>query len=262
MKTNLLPKTVLVLGSLVAVGFLSPCRAQSIKTTVSTGFDYSYGKYGESTTTKVLFIPLTTRWDGDLWNVKLTVPYVRVSGPATVIPELGQVGLPPRPTAAAESGIGDIVLAGSYGVIRNTGFEGPSVDLTGRVKFGTSDFSKGLGTGETDYSTQLDCYQSFGRMTPFGSFGYRVMGDPPGFNLRNHFYTTIGANYRINQRTVVGALFDWRQKLLAGGDAGAELTGYVEHRMTDSWRLLAYGLAGFSNASPDGGLGLSLGHVF
>ena len=87
MKTTFPPKPALTLGLLVAAGVLSPCHAQSVRTTVSTGFDYSYGKYGETTTTKVLSIPLTTRWDGDHWNVKLTVPYVRVSGPATVIPD-------------------------------------------------------------------------------------------------------------------------------------------------------------------------------
>lgn len=261
MKNNIPFKILAALGIFAAVA-CSMSHAQFNPATLSTGFDYSTGDYGEATDTEFLSIPVTMRWDGANWNVKLTVPYVYVSGPSSVA-ETGPFGLLRRPNSAAESGLGDIVLSGSYGMISpREGVGGPWVDVTGRVKFGTASRSKGLGTGENDYATQVDIYQVFGRVTPFGTIGYRVMGDPPGANLENHFYTTIGASYRLSHSTSVGGMLDLRERIVPGGDSGREVTAFVDHRFGDSWRALGYVLNGFTDASPDLGFGLSLSYAF
>jgi len=36
-----------------------------------------------------------------------------------------------------------------------------AMDLTGKIKFGTADEDKGLGTGEQDYSLQADVFRFF-----------------------------------------------------------------------------------------------------
>src|SRR5690348_18451133 len=87
---------------------------------VGVGANYSTGKYGTATETKIWSVPFTARYETDVWTLKLTVPYLRVTGPANVIPDVGNTsdsGRRRRTTRAlttTESGLGDVVAAATY----------------------------------------------------------------------------------------------------------------------------------------------------
>src|SRR3954469_16788575 len=58
---------------------------------LGTGLTYTSGDYGTSTTTKILSIPFTARYDRDRWTLKATLPYLRITGGSSVIPGVGTV---------------------------------------------------------------------------------------------------------------------------------------------------------------------------
>jgi len=229
-------------------------------TTLSIGADYSSGNYGLSDSTRVLYAPVTAKHEAGRWVLKLVLPYIRITGPSNVVgaPE-DQVILPSGSFALrTESGLGDVVASAFYNVL-NAPF---GLDIGAKIKFGTADETKGLGTGKNDFSLQADFFKAIGAFTPFGTLGYRRYGDPADIDLRNAFYAAIGASYRMSQPTTVGLVYDWRDRIVQEGGRVSELTAYVSRRLSGDWKLQVYAVKGFTNASPDFGAGSALGYSF
>jgi len=220
---------------------------------LTTGLDYSTGKYGGTETTEIYYVPVTGKYEADEYTLKLTVPYLEVTGPGNVLIDLGPIG-PASTTSTTQSGLGDIVVAGTYNMYEGRG-NGTLVDVTAKIKFATADEAKGLGTGENDYALQADLYKTLGKNTVFGTLGYRVMGDPPGVTLNNVFYASLGAGRQYSQETSAGVILDLREKASATGYAQQELTAYVSHKLGKTWKAQAYAVKGFSNGSPEWGAG-------
>jgi hypothetical protein len=97
---------------------------------------------------------------------------------------------------------------------------------------------------------------------PYLDISYRWKGDPPGINYQNVWYATAGASYRYNKIWSAGADYAWREKLTATGDEISEATVYANYKISDHNKINVYGVAGFSDASPDWGLGFMLTHSF
>src|SRR5258708_5907659 len=150
-------------GCAFALGMGAACFALGAdgELSLGAGVNYSTGKYGTSAETKIVSVPFNVRYDTDLWTFKLTVPYLSVTGPANVIPGVGSFDSSGRPRRRAfagtttESGLGDTVASATY----NAYYDSTSkrgLDLTGRLKLPTAEADKGLGTGSTDESEQVD----------------------------------------------------------------------------------------------------------
>lgn len=221
--------------------------------TVGSGFDFSRGDYGLATDTEVLSVPLTLGYERGAWLFESRIPWLRIEGPATVV---GGGGGPVRPTTSAESGLGDISLSGTYRFGEIAG--SLNTAATFRAKLPTGSESRGLGTGEADFSEQFDFFRSFGTVTPFASLGYTVLGDNATYQLEDGPYASGGAHFRTGENTVFTAAYSWRHRYIAGGEHGQDALLAVTHDFSARWRLMAYGLVGFSNASPDSGGGLQV----
>ena len=126
-------------------------RAAAGKTSVNLGAEYSQGDYGTSSTTKIWYFPVTFGYETDLNVVSLTVPYLIVEGTGNVVASggMGMRRTTSNTNSTTETGIGDIVLTGSQKI---AGTATSRVDLTGKIKFGTANENKNLGTGENDYA--------------------------------------------------------------------------------------------------------------
>lgn len=226
------------------------------------GYDYSRGDYGLAQDTEVTFVPVHLSYDVGRWAFKTSIPHITIEGPATVV--AGGTGsgggAPTRPTTTSESGLGDITMSATYHARPVPGEL--NIDLTGRVKFGTADKDKGLGTGEADYYVQVDMYQNFGAITPFANFGYRFLGTSPAFQLEDGFYATAGAAYRLTSSTIIGAAYDWRSRIIDGAEHGTDALGFVSYTPNENWNILGYVLIGFNDASPELGLGTLLSYKF
>lgn len=219
------------------------------------GVDYSEGNYGTGSETKILSIPFMARYDRDPWKLKLTVPYLRVSGEGDVIPGIGQTNRGRR-GETTESGIGDTVLSATYGALYDAGSQF-GLDLTAKLKLPTGDEQRGLGTGSVDQTAQVELYKSIDRLTAFGTVGYTNFGDSDVVELKNAFHYELGALTRLNQIDSVGASLYGRQRVVEGGEPQRELTMFWNRRVAKAQRLQAYFLVGLADGSPDVGLGVS-----
>jgi hypothetical protein len=244
-------------GMLIAHGALA---AQESELTLGGGLHYSSGDYGTGTTTRITALAGTARYETGPWVYKATVPYLEVSGASSVIPGIGRVrgGAAPR---RSESGLGDIVLSATYAAYYDRSST-LGIDLTGKLKLGTADADKGLGTGEHDVIFLADAYRTFDRVTGFGGIGYHILGDSPSLPLDNVWSANLGASYKLDERDNAGVMLEGRQRVAAGASPQRELTGFFVRKLDRFWKAQAYALIGLADGSPDWGAGLSLARPF
>jgi hypothetical protein len=271
----------MVLSGLLLIGM--PVAHATDRFSLSTGANYSSGKYGTATTTDIWSVPFTAAYQTDRWTFKLIVPYIRIHGSGNVIPGTGPVnnsnplgrglghvlgggstpgGSTSTTTAATSaSGLGDVVASAGYTLFRSAD-RSFGLDLTGKVKFGTADVNKGLGTGQNDYGVSLDSYKVLGHWTPFGGVGWMNYGSSQYIQLKHGFNAYAGVDYRVASSDNVGVYYYFRQRIAVGGAAQSELTAYWNHKFSDHFRLQGYALGGMTNGSPDWGTGASVKYSF
>ncbi|NQD92194.1 hypothetical protein HP532_05935 [Pseudomonas sp. CrR25] len=234
------------------VSLAVPAQAEGFA--VSTGLDYSRGKYGTSTTSETWYVPVIAKYDSGPMFYKLTIPYLRITNPS-----VGPDGEPlPGGCGSVEKGLGDTVLSAGFALLHGNRGDGLMVDLVGKVKLPTADEDSCLGTGKTDYSVQVDLAQAFGAITGFATLGWKKFGDPSDTNFRDPIFASLGFVTRLAPATSVGAAYDWRQKVTSTGDEIQEFTLFLTQRLNPSWKVQLYALRGFSDASPDSGGGVLL----
>jgi hypothetical protein len=222
---------------------------------LGAGIDYSEGSYGTGSDTEILAIPFMARYDQDPWKLKLTVPYLRVTGPGDVIPGIGRTNRGQR-GETTESGIGDTVLSGTYAALYDKASQF-GLDLTAKLKLPTGDEQRGLGTGSIDHTLQVEGYKSIERLTLFGTLGYTFFGDSDVIELKNGYLSEIGASHRLNATDSVGGSLYGRPRVVEGGSPQRELMAFWNRRVAKAQRLQAYFLLGLSDGSPDVGIGAS-----
>ncbi|HLA74483.1 MAG TPA: hypothetical protein VJM76_01040, partial [Gammaproteobacteria bacterium] len=225
----------LLLGSLAA-------GAEQNSFSLTSGFDYSTGKYGTDSATDILYIPLIAKYETPRLTYKLTVPYISIKSAGGVVGGDGSpivIGAGSGGARTTQSGLGDIVGAVSYTLFEQTD-SSPLVDITGKIKFATADENKGLGTGENDYTVQADVYRTYGAFTPFGTLGYKVLGDTPTTNFNNVLFGSLGGGYKINQQTSSGLILDLREAATSSGSPQRDLTAYVSHKLTSEAKIQGY----------------------
>lgn len=248
---------------------------------VGTGADYSRGNYGTGTTTEIWSVPFAAIYRSHRWTFGLTVPYVGISGSGNVIPGTGPVddsnplergldqllgggastGGAATTASASASGLGDVVASAGYGVFSSAD-RSFGLTLTGKVKFGTADVNKGLGTGQDDYGLSMDSYKVLGAWTPFGGVGWMNYRSSPYIRLNNGMNANAGLDYRIESRDNVGVAWSYRQRIAVGGATQSEVTAYWSHRFGDRLRLQSHALGGMTNGSPDWGIGTAVNNSF
>lgn len=235
---------------------------------VGAGVNYSSGDYGTGSDTKILSIPIYGRYDTGPWSLKLTVPFLRVSGGTGAIPGVGRVNNS-NPLRRGIGNVelnppldlGDVVASVTYGAYYDRASQF-GVDLTGKIKFGTADEDKGLGTGENDYGGQVDVFKTYGQFTLFGGLGYTSLGSSQYISLNDVINVNVGTSYRLNDRNNIGLSYDWREKASAASSEMSEVTAFVSHRIDKQWKAQMYVLKGLSNGSPDWGVGASAAYAF
>ncbi len=222
----------------------------------SGGCDYSSGKYGDAKRTSILFIPYRAGYKQGNWSGQVSVSWVSIDGPGTVLE--GGVVLPSGGGATRrESGVGDTWLALAYDVEdfpAKLGF----LDVVGKLKVPTADEDKGLGTGEFDEVLQLDHMYPMGRLTPMTTLAYKKRGDPPSGDLKDTVYCSVGADWRQTRNFHVGASLDYQQASVDGVDDPLDLFAYMNYKHSVRWTVLPYLYVGLSKGSADLGGGIQL----
>lgn len=227
---------------------------------LGTGFDFSTGKYGAKLATDILYIPVTAKYETDDAFVKLTVPYIAITGPGGVIRGVGLVHpANVRTVRTTNAGLGDVTTSAGRTVYSGDAL---SLDLVGNIKFGTADEKKGLGTGKNDYSAEFDGYYSIDRTTLFATAGYKIYGAPAGVTMHNEPYGTIGASQKLSERESVGLMLDVAKSATPTSGDQREVTFYVSKNTSDHTKVQVNFLKGFATGSPNFGIGAMITGYF
>jgi hypothetical protein len=253
----------LLAAALVAAAF-GPAPARTAEAPVqwefASGVDVSTGTYGSALSTDIVYVPFTARFKGQHWRWDVTVPWLRLEGPANVV---GGSGAPivTDPTASGlrqASGLGDVVTGLGY---MTTRFAAQNLFIETKLRAKLPTARTGLGTGERDVAAQIDLYKVVGeRLTLIATGGYQRLGDPAGAVLEDGLLASAGANLKLTPATDLGLVLDHRNRPIATLEDQRSLIPYVSRRLTPAFGVTGYAVLGLTNSSPDRSLGLQLTH--
>jgi hypothetical protein len=224
--------------------------------TASTDLDFSSGKYGQAIRTEIYTYDVSGEYAYKDWTGKIVLPlYERVTGPGGVFPKIGRVGKVKRVVGSTQAkktndGFGDVDVSLAYDAYHNDS-NGWDISVTGEVKFGTASAAKGLGTGRADYSPSVAISRTMGKFTPWVSFGYRRVGKPASFQLRDYYYGSAGVSYAIDDDDSVAVSFDSSERSSLGSNVDNDASIEVSRDLDKSWSVGLTVLAGLSTAAPD-----------
>ena len=192
-------------------------------------------------------MPLILRQQRGKLGLKLTVPFVRVSGPSGAVP-IGDGGVvcddrlsrsgsgnggrgsgssgsnsvddcDDDPTTASQrttrAGLGDVEVEAAYALLESA-VNDLAVDLIGTVRLGTASASKGLGTGKHSGSLQADVSQGFGSFKVLGTLGYRVFQRVDGVLLKNAPFAAISGQWAFDGGATLKLVYDHHRPVELG----------------------------------------------
>lgn len=229
--------------------------------TLSSGFDFSTGDYGSTGTTQIEYAPVSIKYARDPFVVKLTVPYIRITGPGNVVGVDGVLVTGASAKQETNDGLGDVILRTGY-VLKPVGPAWPYLEFTAKVKFPTASAKRSLGTGEFDETLQVEASKTFASFTPFLTAGYRFVGNPPGSNLRNVVFASVGFDYRIRDRLNAGLSYEWRQTASPSVGDSQELSPYLSWKINSHVSLTPYAVFGLTRAATDVEIGFGTSYGF
>lgn len=232
----------------------------------SSSLNYDTGKYGTPDRTNSVYIPFTLKryfHEGDL---SVTVPYLRQSSAGQVTWVGGKpmrVDKAPRaPTASSESGLGDIMLRGTYELMR----EGPGafdLGLAGRIKLPTADEDKGLGTGELDGGAGLEFAKELNAgWTLLADAYYTVIGDPAGVDFNNQLALDLGFYRTLKENLGLTVLYETQSAISDGGTDPRSLSGTLSYGASAGLQFSGGLTLGLSDGSPDAGVSAGFSRKF
>lgn len=250
-------KKILLISLLASTGL-----ANAGDFTMSTGIDYTSGKYGQSSATDITAAPVVGKYTSGPITLKASMAYLTIKGPSNVIGTGDGVTVNPSATPGTSktvSGWGDLVLSSSYSVYERNGW---LVDVTGKAKIATADETKGLSTGKNDYSALVDVYKTIDKTTVFGGVGHKWVGVPTGANYRDVWQGTAGVSQKVSQNFTVGTSYDYAQSIVPGKQAREEVTLFAVSKLNKDLKLQVYGVAGLNDNSAKWGGGALLSYSY
>jgi len=237
--------------------------------TFTTGYDYSSGKFNLPRSTNISYVPYALKYEMDNLTFRASSGYISFAGPKNIItadsgaPLVTDIALSANESliSSRKSGFGDVYLSAGYS-FENPYMDDFLIDLTGQIKLPTADETKGLGTGKVDYTVKLDAAYLFGNFMPFGTLGYRFVGQSDLFDLQNSFFASIGMAYYLTFDTSIGVSYDYRESATPGFNSPKEIFSYVDFQLDDNWGFNVYGVVGLNNVTTDYGLGTQIRYKF
>ncbi len=224
----------------------------AIKQTLSVASYYSAGDYGAGSDTDILYFPVSYSLARGKWGAQLTVPHLRVEGVGNVLVNIGGVN---RAVAGTEresyGGVGDSTLALTY-QMDPISDSSPFIDFRLDIKIPSADREKGLGTGETDYSAQVDLSQNYGSSVLFATVGYTFRGKTDFYSgLEDSAYLQLGIARPLAPQWNIGAFYDYREPASAFSPEVHEIVPYFSWQISESWSFTGLAAFGFTDASAD-----------
>jgi hypothetical protein len=242
---------------------------------VGVGFEVSHGDYGVNADATLVTLPLSVFfYPVNKLDITLEVPLLYLSSKSdsgVVVTSSGGAargrGATKSGTAAAgattvhESGVGDINMTAGW-IFLQDGERTPNVRPTFYVKAPSGDLDRGLGTGTVEAGPGLSVSKWLGNVQLFGEGAYIFQNSKSDYPGRNYVSYLGGAGIQAMDRLFVSVLAKGSSARSDGAEAQAEgrLKVNFMHSRRMSWEI--YGSAGFTDASPDFGGGMSMIYQF
>ena len=246
-----------VLSQWIAFSAFAESKESDWKLSASTTYETS--KYGTDTQTDTVYLPVTLKHYFDREDISLTIPYIsqKSSGLVSVVDgKIFKTRQKTGPTAVTtNSGLGDIILKGSFYLLQEQQKQPFDLFLIGKIKFPTADEKKGLGTGEYDETIGLE----FGKpilpeWTIFVDAYYTFIGSPSGTTLENRFSFDTGLADQITQLLTASIFYEESTPLISGNPNLKNIIVNLEYKVTRGIKVFAGGSIGLSASSPDYGV--------
>lgn len=268
---------------------------------ISIGANFSSGDYGTTDRTQVYSVPVGVRWTSGNFNLRVSVPYVVLDGPGSLIdtPQ-GRDGGGMDDSGGGRSdgsgrgrgrgGSGDSGSGGGSGGAelddddvlapgtsdRSSGLgdvsvaAGYSLPLTDslfvdagvRVKMPTASRARRLGTGQLDVTTSLDLAYEFDGGSIYAGGRRKFAGNSATSAFQNIWGAGGGASFRLSSGVSVGADYDWSQPSVAGNGDISEVTGWMSFRLNRQVRMNLFAATGLTTNSTDFSSGATLSYRF
>lgn len=235
----------------------------------SSSVNYDTGKYGTGTRTSSVYIPFTLKRYYREGDISATLPLVRQSTTG----QITSVGGRPMRVGGggmggggvkttSETGIGDILLRGSY-ILKTDGPKSYDLAAAGSLKLPTADKNRGLGTGEMDEGAGLEFGKEISSGLTLLADGYfTIIGDPSGVDFKNQLSLDIGVMRQLDKRLALTFLYETRSAIVDGSEDARELSGTLDYAAADGNRYSGGLLFGLSNGSPQFGLSAGFSRRF
>ena len=242
---------------MLSILFSSQLQADQLR--FSLGLDYLSGDYSGASKTEISAMTMAMRYKTGRWTAQASIPYLVISGPGVVT--IDGVPVSSGSGRTTQKGLGDTTLSLAY-MSYYSKADGLGLSIKGKLKLPTADEDKGLGTGERDYSLQLDPFKVYGNTTLFSSLGYKWYGDTSTRDYNNVYFASLGGMYSLNESDSIGLGGSFRQNVTATSDNKKSLFVFASRKFDKDNSLQFHLSKGFGDASPDWGSGLLLKHAF
>ncbi len=233
----------------------------------------AYYSKDNNSDTSIHYFPVAIEYTKIPWILKLTVPQVKIIGAGGVLIDGSSTLSSTQGNKGEASGLGDVLVGATY-QLDPLGPGAPFIDIVIQAKLPTADESKGLGTGEVDYSLQADLYKIIGSTTYFATIGYRYRGRTSLFDLRDSTFFSLGAMMDVAVLDIaavkavtdllpdakIGVIYDYRAAASHLSTETHEIIPYLSWPLNSSWNIMTYVVAGFTPSSPDYALGTQVSY--
>ena len=215
------------------------------------------GDYGKDTDTSIHMVPMSLAYKYNRWQYQLSTGYLWLDGHQSVITEGSQDSRVP----VKEAGLADSTLRVKY---RFKKFQRLPLylNVSARIKFPTADHKKNLGTGKRDSEFRAGAHWGFKRWWGVMELGYKFRKEPRNIELNNTFQFVIGGLGGISNHNTIGVSAKFREPSQPKKDPVREMTGFLNHKINPQNNISLLVTKGFSDASPNWGLGTQWRHSF
>lgn len=270
----MLNSRISILMLFILIGALQPANAlertrlglvKEDELSLLTGLEYEEADYGTPDTTSLWRVPISLSYRHTNFGFSASMPLLSASSDGNINVS-NKTAMKSESTSFSkgqnsEFGIGDITLSGSLYITPDVRDE-ISYRLTGIVKFGTADETKGLGTGQDDFFIEGGVVKYLDEYTLSGTLGYEFSGDSPDFEYNNVLYGTAGLAKQLAMQRQIGTYLYISEALTADADAPLQLSVFYSQAASKTRNIYLFLTKGLSDGSPDFSLGGSMQFYF
>lgn len=214
------------------------------------------GDYGRDANTTIHMIPISLAYRYNQWQYQLSTGYLWLDGDQSVITENAQ-----SQSSVKETGAADSTLSVKYRFKKLRRYP-LYLSATAKIKFPTADRKKKLGTGKRDSELRLAAYWGFQGWWGVMDLGHKYRKEPRNTDLKNSSQLIIGGLGAIDSQNTAGVSAKFREQAQPGKDSVREITGFLSHKINPQNTITLLATKGFSDASPDWGIGTQWRNTF